>query len=117
MIVNTGTSLKDQFRRVMAFNGPRLLGLSFSRLGNLSLVLEPTTLNSRKALPGVFTPYGHHGCFEIEHPTAASVTVKTHTTGVIATASLHASGDVMATASRVRKAGGVDLHGLRRLSQ
>ena len=39
MIVNTGTSLKDQFRRVMAFNGPRLLGLSFSRLGNLSLVL------------------------------------------------------------------------------
>ena len=87
MIVNTGTSLKDQFRRVMAFNGPRLLGLSFSRLGNLSLVLEPTTLNSRKALPGVFTPYGHHGCFEIEHPTAAPVTVKTHTTSIIATAS------------------------------
>lgn len=77
MIVNTGRSLKDQFRRVTAFIGPRFLGLSFSRLGNLSLVLEPTTLNSRKALPGVFTPYGHHGCFEIEHPTAAPVTVKT----------------------------------------
>ena len=59
MIVNTGTSLKDQFRRVMAFNGPRLLGLSFSRLGNLSLVLETPFLNRRKAPSGILSPHGH----------------------------------------------------------
>lgn len=102
----------------MAFNGPGLFGLSLFDLSNLPLILKPALLNRRKALPGVFTPYGHLGSFEIENIAAASITVKTHTAGVIKAATAQrTSREVMAARSATRETGNINIHGLSRLDE